>query len=206
MKERKTSKFPPRWFTLDLQDCIQWWLTSAVWFMRLVSASSSESDSEGTARTSWYHWVAKWLIWVLPSFTSCLVNLRVKKGIRYLVSMRGKPFWWERMYPTSYSSSVSSDRWSVSTVSPISLVLLRDTSLSDFFFFFLVSRHFMIGSVPPPRKITVNSTIIRVAVTRTYLFSCSNSRWRLRAKAIAPRKPLNHMINWFFLEILCSLK
>lgn len=42
----------------------------------------------------------------------------MKKGIRYLVSMRGKPFWWERMYPTSYSSSVSSDRWSVSTVSP----------------------------------------------------------------------------------------
>ena len=42
-----------------------------MWLIRLVSASSSESDSEGTARTSWYHCVAKWFIWVRPSFTSC---------------------------------------------------------------------------------------------------------------------------------------
>lgn len=71
-------------------------------------------------KTTVEYWFFK--VWYfVDSYTvklTCLVNLRVKKGIRYLVSMRGKPFWWERIYPTSYSSSVSSDRWSVSTVSP----------------------------------------------------------------------------------------
>lgn len=86
----------------------------------LKGKTNLESKLKLIMKTTVEYWFFK--VWYfVDSYTvklTCLVNLRVKKGIRYLVSMRGKPFWWERIYPTSYSSSVSSDRWSVSTVSP----------------------------------------------------------------------------------------
>jgi len=49
---------------------------------------------------------------------------------------------------------------------------------------------FIMGIVEPPRNRMVNRTMMRVVVTITYFFSRdSNSRWRLKANAIAPRKP-----------------
>ena len=37
---------------------------------------------------------------------------------------------------------------------------------------------FMSGMVPPPSTMVVNKTTIKVVVTRTFLVSSSNSRWR----------------------------
>ena len=48
---------------------------------------------------------------------------------------------------------------------------------------------FIRGMVEPPKNISVNSIIISVVDSNTVLVSPSNSICKLRAKAMAPRKP-----------------
>ena len=51
---------------------------------------------------------------------------------------------------------------------------------------------FIRGMVEPPKNIRVNNIIISVVDSITVLVSTSNSMCKLRAKAMAPRKPETH--------------
>lgn len=89
-----------------------------------------------------------------------------------------------------------------------SLVLLSEISFSRLlrlllFCFFSALNNFSKGIVEPPNTKVVNKTIMSVVVTMTYLVSLK-SKWRDRAYEIAPRSPLNHIMNIIFFVILCS--
>lgn len=90
-----------------------------------------------------------------------------------------------------------------------SLVLLREISFSRrllllLFCFFSARRNFNKGIVDPPKIKVVNRTIMSVVVIITCLVSSLKFKWRDKAYDIAPRRPLNHIINIIFLVILCS--
>ena len=59
----------------------------------------------------------------------------------------------------------------------------------------ILFRHFNSGIVDPPSTNIVKRTIISVVVTMTRRVSISNSRWSDNAYAMAPRRPLNHIMN-----------
>ena len=128
----------------------------------------------------------------------------------YLKSQYRNPLNWD--LPTlnveldSASSSVNSLRCdtSESTVDPNSRVLLNVISFLRLplrFRTFRDSKYFIRGIVPPPKTIVVNKTTTNVVVTRTFRVSSANSKCKLRAYAMAPRSPLNHMINIIFFVI-----
>lgn len=93
-----------------------------------------------------------------------------------------------------------------------SLVLLNETSLSFFFLllllfcFFSALKNFNRGIVEPPNIKVVNNTIMSVVVIITWRVSSLKSKWSDSAYDIAPRRPLNHIINIIFLVIWCSRK
>lgn len=85
--------------------------------------------------------------------------------------------------------------------------MLNVTSLSFFFLlllffcFFSALKNFSRGIVDPPNIKVVNNTIMSVVVIITWRVSSLKSKWSDNAYDIAPRRPLNHMMNIIFFVI-----